>query len=152
MECTHLPLSFSRCGGEGAPRPPRISHHAENNAARRQPSRHGEVDVRLKQDRCRDKIVYPDWLTAEREALRLMDDLRDGRLKRVKGGTVFAYPCSGHFHIGHQPLMRAFNPTTRNLILLQYRCFDRHDRLGLFYGLGRGKSGADTPDTASVGK
>lgn len=55
---------------------------------------------------CMWKRRYPDWPTAEREALTLMDDLRDGKLRQKKGGTVWAYPCGSHFHIGHQPLWR----------------------------------------------
>lgn len=55
---------------------------------------------------CTWKRRYPDWLTAEGEAVRLMDDLRAAKLKRLKGGTVWAYPCGDHYHIGHQPLWR----------------------------------------------
>lgn len=89
--------------------------------------------MRLKQDRCRDKIVYPDWLTAEGEALRLMEDLRDGRLKRVKGGTVWAYRCGSHFHIGHQPKPKTWTMGPKSFEagqVLRFRCFDRRDRLG----------------------
>lgn len=56
-------------------------------------------------DRCATKLRYATWDIAEREALQLMDDMRDGKLKRVKGGTVFAYSCGDHFHVGHQPLL-----------------------------------------------
>ena len=60
----------------------------------------------VRSDRCEYKRQYPDWLTAEREALRLMADLDAGLLPRKKGGTVFAYPCGDHYHIGHEPLPR----------------------------------------------
>lgn len=53
--------------------------------------------------RCVSKLHYPDWPTAESAALALMDDNRAGTSKHPKGGTVYAYPCGDHYHIGHQP-------------------------------------------------
>lgn len=61
---------------------------------------------------CLYKRHYDDWPAAERAALELMDDVRDGLLRVLKGGTVFAYPCGDHYHIGHQPLWKGSNYPT----------------------------------------
>ncbi len=64
-------------------------------------------------DPCDWKRRYGSWAEAEREALLFMDDMRDGKLKRWKGGTMFAYQCAEHFHIGHQPLLKESSPDGR---------------------------------------
>lgn len=67
------------------------------------------LSARRATPRCASKLPYSTWPEAETAALELMADLRDGKLKVKKGGTVFAYPCADHYHIGHMALWRGSN-------------------------------------------
>lgn len=56
-------------------------------------------------ERCTQKRTYVTWSEAEEEAVQLLEDMRDGKLRILKGGNIFAYRCEvcGSFHVGHTP-------------------------------------------------
>lgn len=55
--------------------------------------------------RCESKIRYETWAEAEDAAVALLEDLRDGKLRILKTGNVFAYQCvfCEWWHVGHVP-------------------------------------------------